>query len=487
MTTTTPAVRGGNADHTPHPTAQLQEPRPARFLSLRPGWPLVALLALYPLWWALGLGVFIFPILAVPMAVELMRRRPIKVPPGFAVWLLFLLWVVVSMVMLKANPPGTRSGSSQVLSELVRIVEYLAVTIILLYAGNLTRKEMRQRRLVGLLSYLFVVTVIGGLLGLVAPRFQFTSPVELLLPHSMRTNLFVKAMVHPSAAQVQTVLGYAAPRPSAPFGYTNTWGNCLSVLLVWIVVGWIVKGSSRQRILGIAAVAVAVVPIVFSLNRGMWLGLALSAIYIAFRLAARGRLLAVGVLAFVLAGGATAFVVSPLHDVVTSRFEHGQSNGIRAYTVTQAITGATHSPILGYGSTRNTLGSSQSIAVGKSSTCQICGNNTIGSNGQLWLVLISQGYVGAALYVWFFLSAAWRYRRDRSAIGMGGVLVMILSLLYMFFYSALMAPLALYMLSLALMWRNDMMSTSGQLSSPALARRHSKAFTTRVRRPGLTS
>ena len=63
--------------------------QPPRFLPLRPGWPLTGILLLYPLWWALGLGVLIFPIAAVPMVVILVRQRrsgrPIALPPGFAV------------------------------------------------------------------------------------------------------------------------------------------------------------------------------------------------------------------------------------------------------------------------------------------------------------------------------------------------------------------------------------------------------------------
>ncbi len=38
--------------------------RPVRL----PAWPLTGLLLLYPLWWALGLGVLIFPLVALPMA-----------------------------------------------------------------------------------------------------------------------------------------------------------------------------------------------------------------------------------------------------------------------------------------------------------------------------------------------------------------------------------------------------------------------------------
>src|SRR6266545_2091871 len=71
------------------PAGRRDQPRTPR--SVRAGaWPLWALLVLYPVWWLLGLGTFIFPILAVPMAIYLVRHRPIKVPPGFGIWLLFL-------------------------------------------------------------------------------------------------------------------------------------------------------------------------------------------------------------------------------------------------------------------------------------------------------------------------------------------------------------------------------------------------------------
>ena len=51
----------------------------ARPRERRPGWPLTALLLLYPLWWALGMGTLIVFVLAVPMVVHLVRRRPVRV------------------------------------------------------------------------------------------------------------------------------------------------------------------------------------------------------------------------------------------------------------------------------------------------------------------------------------------------------------------------------------------------------------------------
>ena len=43
--------------------------------SALPAWPVAGILLLYPLWWALGLGVLIFPLMAVPMAWYLIRAH----------------------------------------------------------------------------------------------------------------------------------------------------------------------------------------------------------------------------------------------------------------------------------------------------------------------------------------------------------------------------------------------------------------------------
>ena len=114
----------------------------------------------------------------------------------------------------------------------------------------------------------------------------------------------------------------------------------------------------------------------------------------------------------------------------------------------------TESPIIGFGSTRAALGSSNSIAVGADANCPRCGNPTLGSNGQLWLLLIAQGIGGAALFVGFFLRSMWAYRRDPTPIGDAGLLALLLPLFFMFVYNALTMPLVISFLSIALLWRN---------------------------------
>ena len=423
----------------------------------RAGWPLTALLVLYPVWWVLGAGTLIIYVLAVPMAVGLWRRRPVLVPPGFGLWLLFLGWVLLSTLMLGNNPEGTvpATASDRFVSVAFNLAGYVAATVILLYAGNLTEDEFPRRRLVRQLGGLFVVVLAGGLLGTAAPTFEFTSPVELLLPGSVTGNDFVRSIVHPSAAQLQQVLGFTSPRPSAPFGYTNTWGNCLALLLGWFVLSWFGERKPLRRAVGVVLLALAAIPVVYSLNRGLWLGLGLVLVVTVVRLALRGHSAALLGLFVAVAVAAVVVVGSPLTSIIAGRLDNPQSNEGRAFTTVLTLRVVSESPVLGYGSTRTALGSSNSIVIGKSPDCPRCGNPTLGSNGQLWLVLVAQGVVGAALFVGFFLRSLWAYRRDRTPIGDAGLLACGLPLFFMLVYNALTMPLVVSFLSIALLWRNQ--------------------------------
>ncbi|MGB9377747.1 MAG: hypothetical protein WCB04_09575 [Mycobacteriales bacterium] len=439
-----------------------EPPRPSRVARrrkerrLQPGWPITALLLFYPIWWALGLGVFIFMIMAIPMALSLLRRSRVRVPPGFGIWVLFLVWVIASTAMLGLNPPGTvpNSASSRLLPTVLRLAEYLSVTVLLLYIGNLSEKEFPRQRLIRQLGVMFLWPVIGGLIAVWQPHLEFTSPLERLLPAHMLTNPFVVSLVHPAFAQLHEILGYQSPRPAAPFGYTNMWGQNLAILLIWFVVGWMLQGTQRRRRFGYLIIAAAIVPTVYSLNRGVWIGMLLSVLYVAMRLVVRGRVELLGALAGATAVLVAVIALSPLQGLITSRLNNGKSNDVRVFSTVEAVRIAKLSPILGYGNTRNAVGSQQSATVGKTANCPRCGNIALGSNGQLWLVLVTTGFVGAGLYVGFFLYAVWHYRRDRTLIGIGGVLAIGLSLLFMFTYNAMISPLALYMIALALLWRN---------------------------------
>lgn len=425
-----------------------------------PAWPVVGVLALYPLWWALGLGVLIFALAAVPMLVLLVKRRaagrPLRLPPGFAWWAIFLIAVVVSIGALGADPAGTLAGhaTGRLPAVLYKLLMYVALTVLMLYAGNLTETELSRRKLVRLLGWLFVVTVLGGLLGMVAGHFQFTSPVELLLPHTVRDKGFVQSLVHPYAAQIMDLVGGDRPRPAAPWGYTNTWGNNFCLLAGWLVVSAWQAGTARAKFWALLCLAVSIAPAVFSLNRGLWIGLGVLVVYVAVRYVLAGRIWILGAVAMVAVALTVALVATPLGALASARLDDGKSNGVRSFLVGRALEGFAGSPVIGYGGTRNTLGGRNSITVGESDGCQRCGNFTVGGNGQLWQLLYAHGAVGTIGYLGFFAYGLWRFRRDRSPIGVAGGAAIVTSYSAMLWYNTLVTPLAFMVLAYALLWRN---------------------------------
>src|SRR5439155_1718280 len=120
----------------------------------------------------------------------------------------------------------------------------------------------------------------------------------------------------------------------------------------------------------------------------------------------------------------------------------GKSNGVRLYLTQQALAGLRESPLIGFGSTRNTQGGRNSITVGESDDCERCGNFTVGGNGQLWQLLYAHGVLGTAAYLGFFGYGLWRFRRDASALGLVGSAALVSTFASMFWYNALVTPLA---------------------------------------------
>lgn len=447
---------------------------------LVPGWPLKFTLVGFPLWWVLGLNTFIFPIAAGVMLAHLRRIRRVqqlRFPPGFWIWALYLVWMLLGLAMFNSSPAGTYTGSltGRVISISFNLTLYTAITITMLYVGNLPLGLVSRDAIGRWMGWLFLTVAAGGFLGIVAPKLSFPSALELLLPHRLVANAYVKTLVHPSAAQVQQVIGDDNGRPSAPFGYTNSWGNVLGIVLLWFVAAWVIPARGRRRWVYAAILAVTFVPIVLSLNRGLWIGLIFSAVWLAIRQVAFGR---IGVL---LAGialllvGAAVILVSPLHSVIDARLQNGKSNDIRAFVGSYSIKGADQSPIIGYGGTRHIKGSSSSIAVGPSEKCSNCGGFATGSTGLLWSIMFDHGYGGLVVYFGFFLFSLWAYRRERGAVNEAALATIATVFVYMWFYSAIPAAPTLTIIAVCVLWRSRLerqaISPSGRAElEPAGAR-----------------
>lgn len=162
------------------------------------------------------------------------------------------------------------------------------------------------------------------------------------------------------------------------------------------------------------------------------------------------------------------FVASPLSTIVPERLAHDHSNDVRTSLAYESLRVADSSPFLGYGSTRQTVGSQNTIAVGATKACPKCGNRDIGSTGQFWLLLIAQGYVGAAFFLAYLIKTAWVFRHDYTPVGIAGSLTVLLTLFFGFFYSALIMPLAITFIAIGLAWRNSLRPRSStRVAGPA--------------------
>lgn len=431
--------------------------RPGRDLVLLPGWPLVALFAGFPLWWIMGLGVLAPLLFAVPMAHYLLRLRHVAVPRGFSLWLLFLVWVTAGVTALWLQPTGTApvAGFGRLVPFSYRLLWYLGVTIVLLYVGNVPRRAFPDVRIYRLLAFLFLITIVGGYVGFLMPGLSLSSVLEMVVPAGLRSNTFLSMLIHPTVAQVMDI-GVVVTRPSAPFIYANDWGANAGLLVPFFFLAWTGKEAGwRRRAFPFVAVA-AVPPVIFSLNRGLWLGLAVTAIFVAVRLALADRLAA---LAGVLAAFALVAVMiptTPLGDLVTERLTHQHSNEGRGELALRAVEVAwKESPIIGFGNSREVAGNFFSIAGGASAECPGCSPPQIGTQGHLWLLIFGHGFGGALLYLAFvgrrFLAVVRTTSRDGVAIS--AMVVYFFSVI--FAYDLLTMSSVILMIGLGVAWRHE--------------------------------
>src|SRR5207248_2026139 len=242
------------------PTVAERPPGAARrrhpILLLPYGWPLYALLYGYPLWWALGLAEFIWPVVGFVMLISLtMRRHSLRVPKGFGIYVLFLMWVVVSGVNV--------SGADKVVGFVYRLALYGSAPVFGLYVFNAPKRVLPDKAVVKAMVAFWLVVVGGGFLGLALPHLQITTLAAKLIPKHFQTNSFVFNLVHPKTAQVQSFLGFPVPRPSAPFVFTNDWGGNFALLVPFVLAAWTEGYRVGRNAIVRLLVPLSLIPVIF--------------------------------------------------------------------------------------------------------------------------------------------------------------------------------------------------------------------------------
>jgi hypothetical protein len=366
--------------------------------------------------------------------------------------------MLLGVFVLFTDAPGAEPGghASRLLVFGYRALWYFACTVVLLWVATLRESELPTRWLFQLLAFMFVVTTAGGLLGVVAPNLDFSSAFELVLPHGLRANSLVRSIVHPGVADVQKVLGFSLARPKAPFPFANTWGSSLALFLPFFVIAWWRDGRLWQRIATPVVLVAALVPTVYSLNRGLWICLAVGVLgYLGLQLTRR-RYVPLVVAVTVLLVAAVAFYASPLGTLFQERLAHGHSNERRSNLLVQTVASTLQgSPVVGFGSTRNVQGSFTSIAGGATPTCSACGVPPLGTQGTLWLVIFAEGFGGLLLFLAFFLVAFRRSWRCRTPVEAACAFVLVFFAIQLFVYDLIGTSLFVVMIAIGAVWREQ--------------------------------
>jgi polysaccharide biosynthesis protein PslJ len=354
------------------------------------GWQAYAIFGLLPLWWLIGLSAIIWVLIAIPLLATLVIRGGLRTPRRFGIWLLLLLWMAASGLELES--------SGRAVAWAWRGSFYLAGTVLFLYLINMPERRLPVRSIVNALAFYWIVVVIGGWAGVLFPTVEFASPVQHLLPGSFLHNTYVYEHVHLQFAEIQHFLGFPVGRPETFFAYTNAWGSAFAMLTPFAICAMTQARSRAWKLTLRFSLAAALVPVMFSLNRGLWLSLGVGIIYATIRFGLRGDFRTAGkVMAVLLVIGA-ALAVSPLGDLAQGRFEHKTGDTGRLQRDQQAQQRILDSPTFGFGAPLPSSDPTQS---------------SVGTESEIFLLVFSHGIPGLALWVlWFaytlFRSARWR-------------------------------------------------------------------------------
>lgn len=401
------------------------------------GWPVLAILVLFPLWYVLGLGAFIWVILSLPIFVHLVLARTWRVPRGFLIWLFYLVWVGLSAIQI--------AHSANWLTYAYRTASYLAATLAFIYLINTDEKSLPTSRIINALAIFWAVIVAGGYAAMAAPHFSFSTPTQKLLGH-LGSNKLLLELVHPTLAQAQALggvaaIGHAIARPAAPFAYTNWWGANFAFLVPFVILAIRQARSRLTRVFLTGMLLVSLVPFVYSINRGAWLSLIAGGVYAWIRLVARRRgkvaLVGLGVLALV----ALTVFATPLGGVVRARIGHEGSASLRLSLIQQSGQGALSSPVVGYGVPLPQPVSQYSLP-------------NVGTQGQLWLVLVSVGIPGTAFFLLWLLYVFWCSRSTRDPVSFTVHVAILVGMIQLPFYGWMPTEMFIVMVAAALVWRD---------------------------------
>jgi len=337
-------------------------------LAWRYGWPIGVLTVGMPLLFALGLQGLAWSLPCIAFGIGILARPDIRLPKG-AGWLLLLVgWTLLSALQLR--------GAGTIMLFMYRWSLWAGTLGCLVWLANLPERFLPSEQVERWLAALWIWMMVLGAVAVFAP-FDIASPMQRLLGPIGRVP-FVDDISRWRMAEIQKVADIRLPRPSAPFARTNGWGAATGLLMPFFIKVWLVKAKGRRRLFGIAALGLGLLPMSYSVNRGMLASVAVALVYLAVRRVLQGdarALIAVMVGAAVIG---TVVIATPAATIIQDRLTKADdSNETRGDVYVLAFEGSFESPLIGHGAPQKVPNSTLP---------------PIGTHGLIWYLMFVHGW-----------------------------------------------------------------------------------------------
>ena len=409
---------------------------PASKRTLKPNratWPLWAMTVGMPVAYLAGVQGVVWCLPALVFGARILSDRNVRFPRSTIPLVIFLGWILLSLSMV---PTGTGF-----LLFAYRWLLFAGALTTLVWLVNVPDERVSSTQVMDWLAALWICLIAFGYLGVLFPDFVQKSPFQILLGPIGDVG-FVDELSRWRFAETQGFLGYPLPRPAAPFNATNGWGAAVGILAPFFIRSWIVQPDLRRRRWGYLIGIASVYPILVSVNRGLWISMAVGLVYFAARKALRGKFGAFAVLVGALVAVTILLVATPAGRLVGDKLDKSEkSNNSRSSLYTEAYDGALESPLVGNGAPRRIEGADPTMP-------------PIGTHGMLWYLMFVHGFVGLALFLTWLGGEVLRSGRVRTADGWWTHLALVIGLVQVPFYG-LLPQVVLFGIAAGLSHRED--------------------------------
>lgn len=412
--TTTGSVGGAvTADPTPRQVLA------ARARTLRPDratWPLWATTAAMPLAYAIGVHGFVWCLPGLVFGLRILSDRSTRFPLSSAPLVVFVGWILLSTSVLP-NAGGFLTFG-------YRWLLFAGILTTMVWIANVPESSVPSSQIVDWMAALWIALVAFGFCGILLPNLDMKSPFQIALG-PLGNNAFFGELSRWRFAETQGFLGYPLPRPAAPFIATNGWGSAMGILTPFFIQSWLVDADAKRRKRGILIGIAGLYPMVLSVNRGLWVALAVALIYFAAHKALRGRFGAFFVLLSTMVAVVGILALTPAGGLVSDRLANSErSNDSRSTLYEEAFARAQESPLVGWGATMKVPGAPENMP-------------PVGTHGLLWYLMFVHGFVALFLFLGWLFTEVLRSGRIRHTQAWWAHLALVIGLVEVPFYGLL--------------------------------------------------